>query len=105
MPTPEQSEKTAEIRVARIIEQLKTRGVNSDYCPRCGVFDWSVDFLALSGRPTVYHPRKDIIATTPSLTSEIQIGETMPSGFMRLVCIVCKNCGYVIFHDLNVLEK
>ena len=88
----------SQIRTTTVVKELKNRGVSDDYCPRCGVFDWSVDFLELVARPAAY----------PSggfLDSELTFNQPLPSGFMRVVCFVCKNCGYAVFHDLSVLEK
>jgi hypothetical protein len=83
-------------RINQIVAKLKERGVQSDYCPRCNVFDWSVDFLQMPAAP-----ERDAYAalfghTTPFSTSP---------GFIPVACFACKNCGYMLYHDLRVLEN
>lgn len=89
-------------RTARVVRKLKDRGVTDDYCPRCGVFDWNVDFLELSARPAADNTGG---SATASFESEPYLTSPFPTGFLRVVCFVCKNCGYALFHDLSVLEK
>jgi hypothetical protein len=36
---------TADQKIHLALEELRRRGVNDDYCPRCGVNDWNIDLL------------------------------------------------------------
>lgn len=80
-----------EDRVRKVVEALKKKGIQNDYCPRCNAFDWSVDFLEIPATP---------IQTTYSSHNFYQI---TPSK-LSVVAIQCKNCGYLIFHNMDVLE-
>lgn len=87
----------AQSRINQIIAELKKRGVATDNCPRCAVFDWSVDFLEIAARP----------ATSPAvpLSSLLRMDSSVAAtGFIPAVVFVCKNCGYTMFHNINVLE-
>ena len=77
-------------RVDKVIEKLKERGATGDNCVRCGVFDWSVDFLQIPASP--------VLAGTYIIMGP-------QSALLPVVCFVCKNCGYTMFHNLEVLEK
>lgn len=72
------------------LAELKKRGVKHDYCPRCETFDWSVDPVAIS-----VIPLKSIPVGLPNAY--------FPANIF-VIQIVCKNCGYTMFHNLNVLE-
>lgn len=91
----------AQVRTYAIIEELKNRGVTNDHCPRCNAFDWSVDFLEILARPTAYDPNTPL---PHLLHSDLQFVQPMPTGFIRMVCIVCRNCGYTVFHNLDILR-
>jgi len=93
----------AQIKTQEVIEKLKSRGVNNDYCVRCNTFDWSVDFLEITARPATYRPG-NYPALGAGLYTELQFLQPTPTGVIRVVCIVCKNCGYTMFHDLGILE-
>jgi predicted nucleic-acid-binding Zn-ribbon protein len=75
--------------VEAVIEELKKRNATHDYCPRCGTLDWNVDPVAIS-----VIPLRGIPAALPHAY--------FPAHIMA-VQIVCKNCGYTMFHNLNVL--
>ncbi len=75
--------------VNRALEELKKRNVKNDYCPRCETFDWDVEPVAIkviplqgptAGLPTSYVPE-----------------------YITAIQIVCKNCGYTMFHNLRSL--
>jgi hypothetical protein len=87
-PTPPPG--STQQRIDEVVAKLKARGAISDFCPRCGVFDWSVDFFQI--------PVSPMLAGTYLLMGP-------QSGLIPAVCFVCKNCGYMMFHNLNVLEK
>jgi hypothetical protein len=72
------------------LAELKKRGATHDYCPRCETFDWNVDPVAIS-----VIPLRGIPAALPSAY--------FPAHVMAIQ-IVCKNCGYTMFHNLNVLS-
>ncbi len=75
--------------VNEALEELKKRKVTHDYCPRCETFDWNVDPVAIS-----VIPLRGIPAALPSAYFP---------GYVMAIQIVCKNCGYTMLHNLNVL--
>jgi hypothetical protein len=79
----------AQVRVARLVEALKKKGVTNDYCPRCNVFDWAVDFLDIPASSL-----KPILPFAPPPGSNPQLS---------VVAMECKNCGYLILHSLQAL--
>ncbi len=87
-----------EIRIKNALEQMKARGVNDDYCPRCGKFDWNVDLLEI---PVNSAMLPGVVTLGPGAQS-IPIPTT---GTLTVLSIICKICGYTIFHTLNVLES
>jgi hypothetical protein len=91
----------AQVRAQYIIDELKKRGVTNDYCTRCNAFDWSVDFLEIPARPTANNPN---VPLKYLLHADPQFAQPMPTGFIRMVCIACRNCGYTMFHNMDILE-
>ena len=83
-------------RIAKALQEIKARGVKDDYCPRCGTFDWSVDLL-------------DILVNSAlrrTSIGEFAFSETlMTGGALNVLSVTCKNCGYTMFHTLNILEN
>jgi predicted nucleic-acid-binding Zn-ribbon protein len=75
--------------VVQALEELKRRNVTADHCPRCGTFDWSVDPVAISVIPVEGLPAR-------------MKGSYIPAH-IKVLQIVCTNCGYTMFHNLNVL--
>jgi predicted nucleic-acid-binding Zn-ribbon protein len=75
--------------VETALEELKKRNVKNDYCPRCETFDWNVDPVAIPVTPL-----QGVPAATP---------QAYFPGFIPAIQIVCKNCGYIMFHNLNAL--
>jgi predicted nucleic-acid-binding Zn-ribbon protein len=73
--------------VESALAELKRRKVLHDRCPRCEVFDWNVDIVTMPAYPV----------TKPVL------GETRP-GYLPTLIMLCKNCGYTMLHNLNVLN-
>jgi hypothetical protein len=92
---------SAQLRTQAIIDELKKRGVTNDYCPRCNAFDWSVDFLEIPARPTA---SSGMLSLKDLLHPDPQFAQPMPTGFIRMVCIACRNCGYTMFHNLDILQ-
>jgi len=86
------------IRIQKAIETMKARGVKDDYCPRCSIFDWNVDLLDL--------PANSAMSRQPIAGAYMQrpVWE-QATGALSVLSIVCRNCGYTIFHTLNVLEN
>jgi predicted nucleic-acid-binding Zn-ribbon protein len=74
--------------VNRALEVLKEK-VKHDKCPRCDVFDWSVDAIAIDTIPIQGVPAHMPLSYFP--------------GRILILQIVCKNCGYTMFHNLNAL--
>jgi hypothetical protein len=81
----------AQEQIETVVARLKSRNVTDDYCPRCNTFDWSVDFIQMAAAPAS-------AAVTAGYGGVI-------TGFIPAVCFVCKNCGYMMFHKLDVLDK
>jgi len=75
--------------IERALDELKKRNVKNDYCPRCDTFDWNVDAVAVNVTPLQGIPANVPSAWFPAAIPAIQI--------------VCKNCGYTMFHNLNTL--
>jgi predicted nucleic-acid-binding Zn-ribbon protein len=75
--------------VTRALQELEKRNAKNDYCPRCSTSDWNVDPVAIAAIPL-----QGIPAAPP--------GSYFPSR-ITVLQIVCKNCGYTMFHNLNTL--
>lgn len=84
---------TLDPEVVRLINQalevLSTKNIKRDHCPRCDTFDWSVDAVAINVAPLRGIPASVPAAYFPAIVPALQI--------------VCKNCGYTMFHNLNTL--
>ena len=78
--------------VNRALEVLQERNVKNDYCPRCNTSDWYVEINAIPAMALSASGTGGWIASGPS------------SGYIPVLTVVCKNCGYTMFHNLNVLE-
>jgi hypothetical protein len=89
---------TTQIRIQKAIEAMKARGVKDDYCPRCEVFDWNVDLLDIPANSAMSRPR------VAGVHLQLPVWE-QATGALSVLSIVCKNCGYTIFHTLNILEN
>ncbi len=87
----------APVRIQNALEEMKRRGVNSDYCPRCNTFEWNVDIIDIPAssamsRPTLAPPPFGSYTYSPQ-----------PTGFLSMLSVVCKNCGYTMSHNMGVL--
>jgi len=70
----------------RIYQAIERKHANMP-CPRCG----GRDFMSVNG----------YFSMSPGTTPEM----TQMSGYsLTLVGMKCQQCGYLSFHDLNVLE-
>lgn len=83
-------------RIQLAIAELKRRGVSSDFCPRCNTSDWNVDLLEIPANSAMssYGANQALIGTNYLFQG---------GGRLSLLGIVCKNCGYTLFHNLDIL--
>jgi hypothetical protein len=79
--------------IAKALQTLKTRGVTSEACPRCHTDDWNVDILDIPAKSAM--SKLLLFATLGAEYSQ--------SDFIPVLTLVCKNCGYTMFHNLKVL--
>jgi hypothetical protein len=115
MPPPPPRSTNIQEKIDEIIAELKSRGVQSDYCSRCNAFDWSVEFLEIPARPATLTPYgAEAYGVGPYGSSDSgavmqtnfsHFSQAVPTGFLPVACIVCKNCGYTMFHNLGMLGK
>lgn len=87
-PPPLPPESNEQTRIDKLVAELKRRGVSTDNCPRCRTFDWSVDFFQM---PVAHE----------GFISPFGQGV---SGYLPVACFTCKNCGYLVYHNLKVIE-
>jgi hypothetical protein len=82
---------SAQIKIQAVLDELKKRGVENDYCQRCEKLDWNVDLVEI--------PANSALSATglPTLP-----GAGL-SGYLSLLAVVCRNCGNTIFHNLDIL--
>jgi hypothetical protein len=92
-----------QVRIQKAIKEMKARGVDDDHCPRCHTFDWNVDLLdipvssaSMASLADFWSPQAIPLPTSPW---------TQTASALPVLSIICKNCGYTIFHTLNVLES
>lgn len=92
------------VRIEKAVARLKTKGVENDFCPRCGVFDWNVDILEI--------PANSLLASSPfsgsyslNATFFSQNPSHLATGVLSVLSLVCKNCGYSIFHNMSMLDE
>jgi predicted nucleic-acid-binding Zn-ribbon protein len=83
-------------RIYNALQELKKRGVKEDYCPRCETHDWTVDILEI--------PAKSAMSKVMLLTAGLP-AEYAQEDFISVLAIVCRNCGYTMFHTLTALER
>jgi hypothetical protein len=91
------------VRIEKAVAKLKTKGVENDNCPRCTVFDWNVDILEI--------PANSLLASSPILglispkgAYFSQSPSHLATGVLSVLSLVCKNCGYSIFHNMSMLD-
>jgi hypothetical protein len=82
-------------RIQKAVEELKRRGVKSDHCPRCDTSDWNLDLIEISARSSLSVPSGQLFPRSAAYEQA--------AGFIPLLGMVCKNCGFCVFHDLHVL--
>jgi hypothetical protein len=81
----------ANSKIQEALSELTRRGVKSDYCPRCGHLDWTVDLVEIPAKSALLY------AAFPVLAPENE------EGFIPLLTAVCRNCGNTLFHNLGIL--
>jgi predicted nucleic-acid-binding Zn-ribbon protein len=91
LPPPKVGRLATEVRIHSAMEELKKRGVEKDYCIRCNTDDWNVDLLEI-----------------PASSSMTRAGfaksrYTQIADSLSVLAIVCRNCGYTMFHNLEIL--
>lgn len=90
MSSPSNPLEPSAVKLVEIaLAELKRRNVTHDLCPRCDTFDWNVEPLAINAIPLRGLPAEPYPSYFPVQISTIQI--------------VCKNCGYTMFHNLKAL--
>ena|ERR1700757_389066 len=102
-PNPTES---VQVRIERAIARLKEKGVENDHCPRCTVFDWNVDILEIPVNSAMAPPFASFLGpldTKPDIYG--QRTNRPASGILSVLSLVCKNCGYSIFHNMNMLDR
>jgi hypothetical protein len=87
----------AQVRITKALQEIKARGVEDDYCPRCKAFDWNVDLLEIPANSELTKPAISGAYTSAPVWQQA-------TGTLNVLSIICKNCGYTMFHTLNVLE-
>lgn len=84
------------VKIKAALDELKKRGVKDDYCPRCDTNSWTVDLIEI--------PASSAVGRTLQLSSLAGNKPFIPQeSNLILLAIVCKNCGYSIFHNLKAL--
>jgi hypothetical protein len=95
-PTPTETEEAK--RVNDAIQRLQERGALKDeHCPRCRVFDWHVDFIAI---PSVPLPNAGLNLQRNVV---MHVGISSASSYIPALTLVCRNCGNTIIHNLKML--
>ena len=84
--------KTQQERVNEIVSELRKRGLHDDRCPRCHTTNWDCNF--------VHIPLAPLTMGLQPITGYVPTA----SAFVPVVLFTCLNCGYLIYHNLNVLE-
>jgi predicted nucleic-acid-binding Zn-ribbon protein len=74
------------------MDRLKERGVKNDNCPRCEHLDWNVDLVEIPGRSAITSAAIPILASSDP-----------QAGYLSMLAVVCRNCGYTMFHNLDIL--
>jgi hypothetical protein len=85
---PDQLDPLAIKLVEKALAILKERNVTHDHCPRCEVFDWGVEPVAINVIP---------------LERSSALPAAFYPGHVSMLQVTCKNCGYTMFHNLKTL--
>ena len=94
-----------EDKIKEALNVLKERGVKHDHCPRCEVLDWEVDLIGIPAESATVPAL--FLRGIPPPPSGIGFNVAAPiqsqSGIISLMAVVCRNCGYTMFHNLDML--
>ena len=96
---------TKEAKIKEALDVLKQRGVKHDYCPRCEVLDRDVDLIDITAESSMV-PSLFLRGLTPPPSGtgfNVLAPIRSQSGFISLMAVVCRNCGYTMFHNLDML--
>src|SRR5262245_6976606 len=85
---------SSEMKISEAMAQLKARGVKLEQCPRCTVQAWNVDLVEIPARST--------LTLTSGIAPWLAPGNP-DEGVISLLAIACGNCGYTMFHNLELL--
>lgn len=87
-------------KIQAAIAELKRRGVrvDDDRCIRCTTDQFNADILDIPVTSAV--SMRFFIPPPPNKYWTTQI---TPTGSISVLAVVCRNCGYTIFHNLNAL--
>jgi hypothetical protein len=92
-----------EAKIKEAMDVLKQRGVKHDYCPRCETLDWNVDLIEVLAESSVSPLFKLSPLPSPNTNFNAFYGSSSQSGVIPLMAVVCRNCGYTMFHNLDIL--
>jgi hypothetical protein len=94
-----------EVKIKEAMDVLKQRGVKHDNCPRCEALDWNVDLIDIPAESSTYASFLNALAPPPSAKNTWGSFSALKSqtGVMSLMAVVCRNCGYTMFHNLEIL--
>lgn len=86
------------VRIQKALETMKARGVQNDHCSRCNAFDWNVDVLGVPANSAMSQ-----VWDFPGHYVQRPVWQ-QATGALSMLSLVCKNCGYTMFHNLQLLE-
>ncbi len=88
----------APAQIEEVVAALKKRGIDvaNDHCMRCKRDQFNVDILGISVDSAMSRPGLPFLQGNYVWTAQ-------PNSSIRVLAIVCTNCGYTIFHNLNAL--
>lgn len=97
-----------EYRINKAFDVLKARGVLNDRCPRCRTSSWNVDLIEVPATSAFSPPGHSVNRNAwgaAFYAGNVVNSNLSPpsSGILSMLSIVCNNCGYTMFHNLNVL--
>jgi len=102
-----QSDVPVRVRIERAVAKLKARGVENDRCPRCNVFNWNVDILDIPANSAMERTRFFLSLAPPPSPDPFTAAAPSypPNSVLSVLSLVCKNCGYSIFHNMGMLDE
>lgn len=101
LPPPPDSPSAKRDRMNEALRILRERGALKDnICPSCRTDNWNVDFLAIPSTPL---PNAPVEVSPTGSRFVFTLPATYQSGYLALISVVCTNCGYTKFYNLNQL--